>query len=399
MDMSDLSSSQRLRVLLLFSDTGGGHRSAAEALLEAWETEHPGRVQAEMVDVFRSYTPFPFNRFGTSYPWLVKYCCRGYGAAYRCSDTPRRAQVLARACYGYVRPYLRWLLAEHPADVVVSVHPLFNHCINWALGERGLHVPYITVVTDLFTAHAFWFYPHVTQVIVPTEGARQRALQCGVPAERVRVRGLPVAGSFAAALRHLPPKPVERESLGLSPHGRVVLLAGGGDGMGPLYRTARALNASLSSLDPPPQLAIITGRNVRLRRRLRAEPWDLPVRVEGFVRNMPEWMSAADVLVTKAGPGTITEALLSGLPLLLVSRVPGQEDGNIDYVVRSGAGTWEPNPTRAAERLREWLTPGNPQLTEMAGRARQLAEPEAASAIATDILALAGEKKLRPAPV
>lgn len=102
--MNDLSSGQRLRVLLLFSDTGGGHRSAAEALIEAWETEHPGRVQVEMVDVFRSYTPFPFNLFGPSYPWLVKYCCRGYGTVYRCSDTPRRAQVLARVCYGYVHP-------------------------------------------------------------------------------------------------------------------------------------------------------------------------------------------------------------------------------------------------------------------------------------------------------
>ena len=260
-------------------------------------------------------------------------------------------------------------------------------------------MPYITVVTDLLTAHAFWFYPHVTQVIVPTEGARQRALQCGVPPERVRVRGLPVAGRFAAALRRLPPKAVVREALGLSPSGRVVLVAGGGDGMGPLYRTVRALNATLSSQDPPPQMVIITGRNVRLRQRLRAKHWALPVRVEGFVRNMPEWMAAADVLVTKAGPGSITEALLSGLPLLLVSRIPGQEEGNIDYVVSSGAGAWEPNPVRAARRLHDWLTPGNPQLAEMAGRARRLADPEAASAIALDILELAREGKPQPAAI
>src|SRR5579871_6504527 len=93
---------RQLRVLLLFSDTGGGHRSAAEALIEAWDAEYPGRVAAEMVDVFRRYTPFPFNRFGPSYPWVVRHCGPAYAAAFHGSDTPRRARALMRAAYGYV---------------------------------------------------------------------------------------------------------------------------------------------------------------------------------------------------------------------------------------------------------------------------------------------------------
>jgi 1,2-diacylglycerol 3-beta-galactosyltransferase len=180
-----------------------------------------------------------------------------------------------------------------------------------------------------------------------------------------------------------------REGLGLTGRGRVVLLVGGGDGMGPLFDTARAIDAATADLDPPPQLVVVTGRNEALRERLRAAAWRIPARVEGFVRNMPEWMAAADVLVTKAGPGTITEGLLSGLPLILMGKVPGQEDGNVDYVVDSGVGAWEPRPEGAAARLRDWLTPGNPALTRMAGRARQLANPDAASDIAADVLAIA----------
>src|SRR5262249_47501551 len=88
-----------LRVLLLFSDTGGGHRSAAEALIEAWQSDHHGAVEAEMVDVFRHYTPFPFNRFGPSYPWIVKYLSRAYASVFYRSDTPRRARMVARAAY------------------------------------------------------------------------------------------------------------------------------------------------------------------------------------------------------------------------------------------------------------------------------------------------------------
>jgi len=172
-----------------------------------------------------------------------------------------------------------------------------------------------------------------------------------------------------------------------------VLLVGGGDGLGPLFDTARALDAALPIDGPPPQLVVVTGRNAALRERLRAQPWRLPVRVEGFVNNMPEWMAAADVLVTKAGPGTITEGLLSGLPLVLIGKVPGQEDGNVDFVVGNGVGAWEPRPERAAGALRVWLEPGNPALPLMSAKARQLASPDAAADIAADILELTARRE------
>jgi 1,2-diacylglycerol 3-beta-galactosyltransferase len=383
-----------VRLLLLFSDTGGGHRSAAEALIEAWRADHAGRVEPVMVDVFRRYTPFPFNRFGPSYPWIVKYFSRAYATTFHRSDAPTRARAIVRAIYPYVRPHLRRLLRDHPADAIVSVHPLFNHCVNWAMREMGLRKPYVTVVTDLWTAHAFWFYPRVTHVIVPTEGARQRGIAYGVPAGRISVRGLPVARRFTEALRQAPSKSAVRARLGLGSEGRVVLLVGGGEGMGPLFATARAFDAALPVDGPPTQLVVITGRNAALRERLLAQPWRRPVRVEGFVTNMPEWMAAADVLVTKAGPGTITEGLLSGLPLVLIGKVPGQEDGNVDFVVGSGVGAWEPQPERAAATLRGWLEPGNAALAAMSAKARQLASADAASDIAGDIVELTTPREI-----
>jgi 1,2-diacylglycerol 3-beta-galactosyltransferase len=394
--MVGLADGRPLRLLLLFSDTGGGHRSAAEALIEAWRAEHPGQVEADMVDVFRHYTPFPFNRFGPSYPWIVKHFSRAYAATFHRSDSPTRARAVARAVHSYVRPHIRRLLIEHPADAIVSVHPLFNHCVNWTMREMGLRRPYVTVVTDLWTAHAFWFYPRVTHIIVPTEGARDRGINYGVPPERITVRGLPVARRFTRALRQAPSKFEVRARLGLASEGRVVLLVGGGDGMGPLFDTARAIDAALPCDGPPTQLVIVTGRNAALRDRLLAQHWRRSVRVEGFVTNMPEWMAAADVLVTKAGPGTITEGLLSGLPLVLFGKVPGQEDGNVDFVVKNSVGAWEPYPERAAATLGNWLEPGNAALGDMSARARRLASPDAASDIAGDILELTALPRVRP---
>jgi 1,2-diacylglycerol 3-beta-galactosyltransferase len=378
-----------VRVLLLFSDTGGGHRSAAEALIEAWRADHPGRVRADMVDVFRGYTPFPFNQAPRTYPFTIRYFPPLYAATFYGSDSPRRATALACASYPYVRHRLRRLLREHPADVIISVHPLFNHCVNWAMRGLGLDLPYVTVVTDLCSGHASWYYPHVTRMIVPTQEARDRALRAGVPAERLSVHGLPVARKFAKNAYHPEARPAIRRRLGLPPEGRLVLIVGGGEGMGPIERFARAIDAALPVTEPADQLVVIAGRNTALRERLGSQSWRRPFRAEGFVTNMPEWLAAADVLVTKAGPGSITEGLLSGLPLLLMGKVPGQEDGNVAYVTTRGVGVWQPDPERAAAQLREWLTPGNPALAAMSSRARQLAVPDAASAIADEILWIA----------
>lgn len=108
----------------------------------------------------------------------------------------------------------------------------------------------------------------------------------------------------------------------------------------------------------------------------------LPVRIAGYVDDMPLWMAAADLLVTKAGPGTIAEALACGLPLVLSSFVPGQETGNVYYVEENGFGVYCPDPQQIAAVAADWLEPGNTVLPAMRARARDLARPQAALEIA-----------------
>src|SRR5262249_45263300 len=210
-----------------------------------------------------------------------------------------------------------------------SVHPLFNHCVNWAMRGLGLQVPYVTVVTDLCSGHASWYYPHVTRMIVPTEEARDRAVRFGVPPERLVVHGLPVARKFATNSDTPADRPALRRRLGLRADGRLVLIIGGGEGMGPIEHFARAIDAALPVTQPVDQLAVIAGRNAALRERLSKQSWRRPFRAESFVTNMPQWLAAADVLATKAGPGSSTQGLISGLPLLLMGEAPGQEDSNV----------------------------------------------------------------------
>ncbi len=360
------------RLLFLFSDTGGAHRSSACAVAHALHELYDEQVQIELVDALTDYAPWPFNRLGNVYPYMVRLNGWPWAAGYLMSDGARRVALLTSSCWPWVRPALLRLIRDHPSDAIVCFHPIFNHLIMKTLARTGVKTPLITQVVDLVTAHAFWFAPHVTRCLVPSEENRQRALAHGLPAERVLLTGLPVDPRFVAAARQDPS--ATRQRLELEPDLPVVLLVGGGEGMGPLRRISRAVASS----GVQAQLVIIVGRNGRLRARLSAETWPIPVRVEGFVPNMHEWMHAADLLITKAGPSTVSEALVLGLPMALSGALPGQERPTVDHVVRAGAGIWTPTPGKVAEAVRRLLAPDCPALARMAARARALARPDAA---------------------
>ncbi len=368
--------SDRPRVLFLFSDTGGGHRSAAEAIIEALELEFPGCFDIQLIDVFKQYAPPPLNLAPAAYPGMVRVP-QMWGFGYHVTDTHRRARALTGAAWPYVRRAARRFAREQHPDLLVSVHPVLVTSILKGYGSQ--HPPFYTVVTDLVTTHALWYDRRVDQYVVPTEEARQRALACGVAEARVRVVGLPVAQRFCqlagdrVALRADLHWPGDRP---------VVLLMGGGEGMGPLFETATAIAMPGGEF----ALAVVCGRNRHLKEQLEAQDWPIPTRIYGFEKRIPQMMQAADLLVTKAGPGTITEAINAGLPMVIYSRLPGQEDGNVTYVVDQGVGTWAPGSERAAASVHQWL--GDPRgMQQAAAACRRIARPAAAMEIARMIAA------------
>lgn len=364
----------RPHILFLFSDTGGGHRSAAEAIIEALKLEFGDKISAEMVDIFKEYTPRPFNSMPDLYPKIVRVP-QAWSLGFRLSNGTHRSSLIAASAWPYIRRSILSLLKHHPCDLIVSVHPLASAPVLRALRSQRSRPPFVTVVTDLVTAHALWYQRATDLCIVPTEAARQRALIHGLDPDQVQVIGLPVADRFC---RSPGDQRILRECLGWPQDRPLILLAGGGEGMGPLEKTAYAIAASCSSA----ALAVITGRNRELKARLDSFSWPIPTFIYGFVREMPDFMRAADILVTKAGPGTISEALIAGLPMVLYSRLPGQEEGNVSYVVSEGAGLWAPRPEQIVAALQTWIE--RPEIRSKAASAcRKLARPQAARQIAS----------------
>jgi 1,2-diacylglycerol 3-beta-galactosyltransferase len=364
---------ERPHIVFLFSDTGGGHRSATQAIIEALELEFPGQTTQEMVDIFREYAPPPLHLAPEIYPPLSRMP-RVWGMGYHISDGPKRTQFLYQMIWPYIRWGLQRLVREHPCSLIVSVHQLPNAPMARAIRNSGRKIPFTTVVTDLVSTHAAWYTNQANLIIVPTMVAYRRALEMGIAPERMEVVGLPVAERF----RKPAGDPAEiRSRLGWMQNRPVVLLAGGGEGMGPLEPTAHAIDAARL----PVQLVVIAGRNKKMKERLEKYPWRIPTVIHGFIQEMPDFMRGADILVTKAGPGTISEAFIAGLPMVLYSRLPGQEDGNVIYVVDNGAGVWAPRPAAVVNAVKNWLD--RPDLRRQAAYAcLRLARPDAAREIA-----------------
>ncbi len=356
-------------VLILMSDTGGGHRSAAEAIAEGLEHIRPGEFEVQLLDFIADCTPFPLNRAGQLYRPAVTYGGPLWGWFWRVNDGHRRMAILLKLFTPWARSRLTQQLRQTMPRAVVSVHSLSNHLAVQAVRGLDQPIPVITLVTDLRRAYASWFCPDVDLCIVPSDTVRQKALACGLSPQKIKVVGLPVSLKFG---QESGGKSKWKEKLGLQPDLPALLLVGGGEGMGRVFPIARAI----AEAHLPAQLLVVAGRNESLRRLLESVVWEIPATVFGFADNMPELMAAAEVIVTKAGPATISEAIACGLPIIISGAIPYQEDLNAAYVVETGVGQLADDSGEIVSLLREWLQPGNGELSRMASNARRLARPE-----------------------
>ncbi|MGH7729376.1 MAG: MGDG synthase family glycosyltransferase, partial [Vulcanimicrobiaceae bacterium] len=246
----------------------------------------------------------------------------------------RRFRSVVRFCEPLYRERIRELFLGYRPDVIVSVHPLLNHAALRARSDAEMEgVPVITVVTDLGRVHEGWLVPEVDAIVVPAPEVYKRARARGIPASRIYQLGHPVHPKFEDQSET---KLEVRKRLGLPGDATVALLMAGGEGDGKLLPTTLALARARLPL----HLMVVTGRNAALRTKLDelAPSLPTPMTILGYCDNMPALMRASDLLVTKAGPGTIAEASLAEVPVVVYDFIPGQERGNLDYVRNHGIG-------------------------------------------------------------
>ncbi len=379
-----------MKILILTADAGSGHRSAAQALETALLQQYGTSVHVTVRNpVHHPHAPGFFRHAEEFYIDLVRYVPDVYDWLHEVTDQRLPVALMSQGAYQATRTALREILAEAHPDVVISVYPLFTALVAVAYRDMAMRPGLISVVTDLGAVHRFWFARHDDYCVVPTVEARTKAINCGLDPQKVVIAGIPVHPRFGRPRADVA---TLRAGLGWQPDLPTVLLIGGGAGVGQIGKMAQAINAARLPL----QLAIVAGRNRELAAKLRAQHWNGPAHIYDFVP-LADLMHAADIVATKAGGLSVSEALAAGRPLLLHGAAPAQEGGNLVHVVANGAGAHAPDAETAVAQLREWLQHPD-ALARATAAARELGRPEAAHQIA-DLAWQLGSDRPRAMPL
>jgi 1,2-diacylglycerol 3-beta-galactosyltransferase len=390
-----VSGTEKVPLLFLVGDTGGGHRSAARAVAQALETSGGGRFTPIICDpLLGPGAPVRLRWVVGLYGPTIRLTPWLWGLLWHSFSSPRALEWFRSTLVSPSYRSVAQAIATHQPAAIVAFHPMTAGPAVRARDRDAPEVPVVTVITDLITAHLSWRDAAVDQVIVPSAAIAERCALDGMAADRYVEIGLPVAAEFAGAALHPGQREALRRSLGLSEDRFLVVLTGGAEGSGGIYRRVEALLRSFDDVD----VAVISGRNRRLQRRLtrRARRAGGRLTVLGFVDNMADWMRAGDVLVGKAGPGTIAEATCCAAPLVLTSYVPGQEAGNAEFVVSAGAGRYAPRPQDLVAEV-DWLRHNPADLAAMRAASAALSRPHAAAQIADLLARLASPAPAEPA--
>jgi processive 1,2-diacylglycerol beta-glucosyltransferase len=360
-----------VKVLIATARAGGGHLAAAAALEEAWRRLYP-QDRVRRLDIL-DYTPKLYRKaYAEGYVRLAERAPELYAHAFRKTDTPafvRRVGTLRRLAARLVtRRFLREVERFSP-DVIVAPHFLPLEAMG-SLRPGARRPLLVCVITD-FEAHALWMEPRVDLYCVATEATKARLIARGVPGAKVKVTGIPVSQRFAKAHSAV----AARKAAGLASRRRTLLVLGGGMGMGPLEETVRQLDRAVADF----QIVVVAGRNAGLKKRLRRLRLRHPAKILGFVTDMERWMAAADLIVTKPGGLTSSEALALGRPILIVNPLPGQEAANSDFLLEHGAAVKANRLEDLGFRVQRLLM--KDQLARMAKAAKALGRPRAAESI------------------
>jgi processive 1,2-diacylglycerol beta-glucosyltransferase len=360
------------KILLLSVSAGAGHVRAAEALHRCAQMQFPG-IETRHVDVMQHVTP-AFRKIYTDwYVKLVNTSPTAWRVLYERSgkaDPGAIVQKLRRLTERLHSAALLGAVRGFAPDAVICTHFLPAELLMHEIRRGRFDTPVWVQVTD-FDLHRMWVMPHMRGYFAANAEIGERMRQSIAPPTQVHVTGIPIMPDFAS-----PSDQAEAaRSFGLDPQRRIVALMGGGAGMGGLDAVAQALLA----IDADFQLVVLAGKNASALAALQALARRHPGRLFplGFTDQVHRLMACASFVITKPGGLTTSECLAMGLPMILSSPIPGQEERNADYLLEAGAAL-KANDTLALVWRARLLLDDAPKLAAMQRNAAALGRPQAA---------------------
>lgn len=363
------------RFLILTSDAGFGHRSAAmsvsKALNQLFGDDQVNLVVNPILDSPSISLMKPIEK---NYDKGVRNIPSLWRLGYEFSDSRQFSELMEGALTLFLQRNIGDFVKSFEPDGIVLTNPMFNAPAGKARQEQGLEIPLYAVVTDLADVHSLWFAPGPDLFFIASDWAKVKALGNRVPLRKLKISGIPVNPKFASESID---RVKLRKELGLQPDLTTILFVSS-------IRVEHILENlhALDNLEYPFQVVVIAGGNDDLYQSLQEDHFEFPIVIQNFVENVPDWMLAADMLVTKAGGLILSEGLAAGLPILMVDFLPGQEESNVRYVTSHQAGANVENVGEFATMIEFWLKNEQEQLKRTAASSRLIGHPEAAFTVA-----------------
>ena len=364
--------------LILTGDAGFGHRSAANSVAAAIKERYGNKASTWIIDpVIERPSPLILRKSQTDYDQTVLNNQDWYRFTYEISDSRTASSFVEGALTMLLHKNMLQLMDEFHPDAILTTHHMFNAPMGNVLNLREMNIPFFTVVTDLSDVHSLWFQSSPDHFFVASEDVKNQAKTCGISENKVTVSGIPVDPSLAHPAFD---RVIERQVLGLQPDLPTLLFVGS-----PRVNGIFECLEALERCDLPMQVMVAAGGDESLYNTVNQRHWKYPILCENYVQKLSTWLRCADILITKAGGLIVSEGLASGLPILLIDSLPGQEDGNVRYVTENGAGLRIQNEIELLSTVKYWLGQGQGALQQCADHSRALGNPGAALEIADSL--------------
>lgn len=366
-------------VLLMHISNISGHRSASLSIEKEIKILSP-QTETLSLNAFSYVHPHGEKLINFLYMLTIQRLPFIWAHLYDNPYWKRRTRRIKELIHYFNFPKLDSLFNKFQPDVVVSTQAFPCGMVADFKEARGINLPLVAVLTD-FIPHSYWIYDNVDYYITPSEEIKEKMIQKGIEPQRIRTFGIPLNSKFNQKLD----KAEIRKKLKLQERLFTILIMGGGQGIGPIKDVVRILDNLKFSF----QEIVVCGTNKRLyfclKKRLKS--YRKNILLLGYVQNMEELMSASDVIITKPGGITCAEALSKGLPMIIMSPIPGQEANNASYLTREGAAV-KANYARDLTDLISDLYNHPQKLKELSKTALRISKPNAARDIAQLILDL-----------
>ncbi len=303
----------------------GGHNKAAQNLKEAFLYRNP-QIETMNINGLGYFYPLGEKVINLMYMMTIKHFPHLWGKAYDRKRVIKTLSPLLQLINRFAFDKLKNLIQRGKPDCFLATQAFPCGLIADFKQKYNLKTPLVGIVTD-YHPHRFWVHPLVDRYVVACKEAKDVLIEEGVSKEKVKVLGIPISVKFINTY----PKTEIAEEFGFMNNLNSLLIMGGGLGMGPLKLIARRLDKLKHNF----QLIVICGNNKSLYEWFikHKDTFKKPIFVFGYTDDVYKIMDFSDIIITKGGGITISEALAKGLCIVVSNPIPGQEERNVEYLL------------------------------------------------------------------